>query len=124
VYERTGAVLTGTYRLIADSVTTVTGRTTSFQTTPGFDAVVGPITLPPGHYYIAFLFNDKGSTLVTSKNAHSLNTWVTGDWICCTAASFALPALLGSGTGLNYTMYTNNEPPFWCALGYSGDVIP
>lgn len=103
---------------VSGTSVTVTGQTVSFQTT----ALGSTKVLLPGHYYIAFIFDEQGTTILTSKNAHTNNTSVTGDWLYADQGSLTLPSTI-AGTSLGY-IHSAGECPFWTALSYTGDTIP
>lgn len=118
IYEQVGVTLgNNSYNLVPNTTVTVLNQMTSFQTT----ALGATLSLPPGHYHIAFAFDDNAATLVTSPNAHQQHTWITGPWIYEDLGTFTFPATL---TPSGYTQLTANEVPFWCALNYNGDTIP
>lgn len=122
VYKRTGSINNGyqnniLFTLMPNTTVAVAGYGAPNLLT---SALAARKVLPPGHYYIGFVFEEAilGTTLYT-LNAHTNNAAVTGDWLYYDLPALALPAtLLGFATSPLAGGYIHQvgEQPFWAAL--------
>lgn len=118
VYERHGKLFNSTYTLVPGTSVTVNNQTIPFQSV----ALGATVVLQPGHYYIAFIFEENSFTLLSSPNALQMNAWVRGDWIYYNNGSLGLPATI-PGAGCSWVLAGANLSPFWCATIYTGDMM-
>jgi len=120
IYERVGAISGNpSSRLIANTTATLNSAGGVVYT-----LTLGTMTsLLPSDYFIGFMFDSHthpGSVILLSRNSHTNNFWVIGDWCYEDQASFVLPTSTGP---LSY-IHTIGECPMWAAISYTGDVIP
>lgn len=104
--------------LVPNTEATLLAQTTGFQVVP----LGHNVTLEPGDYFIAFMYDENDVSTVDSPNTHGNKTWITGSWVAYHNIAFSLPSDI-AGTNLLYT-HAISRSPMWAALTYSGDVAP